>query len=157
MIWMNRSGNIDGHLWAHPRPDDGVSSHSPIGIQSDDGPSAGTRRQPGNAGRMVGMISGRNIILCPLAEVCYFEALGKYTRVVAAEGSGLLSLGISRVESQISGERFVRIHRSFLVNLTKVRIVKRDEFRKMRLNVVGIEEEISVSQNYEHLFRAGIF
>ena len=55
-----------------------------------------------------------------IAEVDWFEAEGNYVRVHAGRESHLLRQPISRLERQLDPRRFARVHRSFVVNVTRV-------------------------------------
>lgn len=52
-----------------------------------------------------------------LAEIEYLKADSKYTAIVARGQTFLVRVGISELESRLDPARFIRIHRSALVNL----------------------------------------
>ena len=63
---------------------------------------------------------GGRVHLVPVAQVSYIEAEDDYVRVVA-DGKGYLkNHRLSDLEAQLDPERFVRVHRSYLVNLEKI-------------------------------------
>ncbi|MCZ2498495.1 hypothetical protein GN316_17175 [Xylophilus sp. Kf1] len=107
--------------------------------------------------KIVRMLKGADIILSPLLDVSYFEAQGKYTRVVLREQEGLLQMGLSAVEAKLPTQQFMKIHRSLIVNIAKMQRIKRDEFGRMALFVVGRTEALVISRPYERLFRVGIY
>ncbi len=61
--------------------------------------------------------------------VCYCRAEGCYTRVFLRSGeSYLLSRTLNYyIERQLSGENFLRCHRSYLVNIKEIKSVDIDE------------------------------
>lgn len=107
--------------------------------------------------RMVHMLKGRDVVLSPLSGVRYFEAHGKYTRVVLEEDEGLLRSGLSRVAQHLPATQFLRIHRSLIVNKALVVVARRDEFGRMAVYTAGRPEKLVVAQPHEHLFGEGIF
>lgn len=145
------AGNLSGHpLFGFPakaEDSDEVMSESypPLLPSSPDG------------FKTVRMLKGADIILCPLLDVSYFEAQGKYTRVVLHDQEGLLQMGLSAVEAKLPAHQFMKIHRSLIVNISKMQRIKRDEFGRMALYVVGRSEALVISRPYERLFRVGIY
>jgi two-component system LytT family response regulator len=64
--------------------------------------------------------SGRAIVPVPVASVLWFEALGDYVAAHVARGRHVLHLSLSRLESRLDPARFVRAHRTSIVNLDHV-------------------------------------
>ncbi|WP_296950837.1 LytTR family DNA-binding domain-containing protein [uncultured Massilia sp.] len=65
----------------------------------------------------------------PLAtrEIAYLKADAKYTAITARGQTFLVRIGISELEAQLDPARFMRIHRSALVNLDFVEAMKADD------------------------------
>lgn len=65
----------------------------------------------------------------PLAvgDIEYLKADSKYTAIVARGQSFLVRIGISELEAQLDPARFIRIHRSALVNLDFVESMRADD------------------------------
>jgi two-component system LytT family response regulator len=80
------------------------------------------RPQPGPepADRLVVRTAGR-VVLVPAAEIDWIEAADNYVRVHAAGQRHVLRETIKGLEAQLDPRRFVRIHRSAIVNLDRVR------------------------------------
>lgn len=53
-------------------------------------------------------------------EVRYFEAAGNYVRLHTASASPLLRGTLAAIEGRLDARRFVRVHRSFIVNIAVV-------------------------------------
>jgi len=71
----------------------------------------------------------------PLAvgEIAYMKADSKYT-VIAARGQHfLVRIGISELESQLDPRRFIRVHRSALVNLDFVESMRADDQSQLQI------------------------
>ncbi len=65
-------------------------------------------------------IDGRNEIVRQ-EEILYLEAVKDYVRIVTADRQQRRTLGtLSSIESQLSADDFVRVHRSFIVNRQRI-------------------------------------
>jgi two-component system LytT family response regulator len=62
-----------------------------------------------------------------LNEIAYLKADSKYTAIAARGQTFLVRIGISELEAQLDPARFIRIHRSALVNLDFVDSMRADE------------------------------
>jgi two-component system LytT family response regulator len=65
--------------------------------------------------------SGERTIFLPVDEVEWIEAAQNYVNVHAGEAAHLLHVPMNTLEASLDPERFVRIHRSYLVNVGRVR------------------------------------
>jgi two-component system LytT family response regulator len=75
---------------------------------------------------------GRAIVPLATAGVAWFEALGDYVALHLAAGAPpggapLVHLALARLASRLDGQRFVRIHRTHIVNLDHVLAFRRGE------------------------------
>lgn len=70
-----------------------------------------------------------------LDEIEYLKADSKYTAIVARGRTFLVRIGISELEDRLDPKRFVRIHRSALVNLDFVESMKADEQSLLELEM----------------------
>jgi two-component system, LytTR family, response regulator len=73
----------------------------------------------------------------PLAagDIEYMKADSKYTVIVARGQNFLVRIGISELEAQLDPARFVRIHRSALVNLDFVESMRADEQSQLQIHM----------------------
>ncbi len=62
----------------------------------------------------------------PVDEILYLEAQDKYVSVVTAAGSALVRTALAELAAALDPQRFVRIHRSTVVNLDAVESIRRD-------------------------------
>ncbi|MBP1636727.1 MAG: lytT [Acidobacteria bacterium] len=60
-------------------------------------------------------------LLVPVSEVHCLEATGNYVRLHCEHGGHLLRSTLSAVEARLDPRRFLRVHRSWIVNLDHVR------------------------------------
>ena len=81
-----------------------------------------------------------------LDDILYIESLKDYV-AFHLKGDKILSLlSIRGVEAALGDERFVRVHRSFIINLDKIDMVER--------NIVSIEKiQIPVGESYRSSFK----
>ncbi|QJE00415.1 response regulator transcription factor [Massilia forsythiae] len=84
------------------------------------------RRAPAPLERILVRDRGR-IFPLALHEIEYLKADAKYTAISARGQTFLVRIGISELEAQLDPARFIRIHRSTLVNLDFVESMKADE------------------------------
>ena len=76
--------------------------------------------------------SGETVHFVPASEVDSIEAEGNYVRLRVGNCSHLLRETLNNIESQINPRQFVRIHRSTIVNMDRVRELQtwaRGEYR----------------------------
>lgn len=78
------------------------------------------RAQQSHLERMVIKAGGRAFFL-KTEEIDWIEAEGKYVRLHVGKESYLVREAISQIETQLDPKRFLRIHRSTIVNLDRVR------------------------------------
>ncbi len=68
----------------------------------------------------------KNIRVC-LSEILYFESDGNYLRMVTSGAEYRLRDTVGAVESVLSPQGFIRLHRGFLVNQEAVRVLEPEE------------------------------
>lgn len=64
--------------------------------------------------------TGRQIVRFMIDEIVYLESYHVYTKLFTANSFTVINEKISVLEERLSAHNFIRIHKSFLVNLTKV-------------------------------------
>ena len=64
--------------------------------------------------------SGENTIFVPLGEIEWIEAFQNYVRLHAGAATHLLHVPMNTIEGVLDPARFLRIHRSHIVNLRRV-------------------------------------
>jgi|SRR5690606_22286776 len=87
-----------------------------------------------------------------LGDIQYFKAAGDYTVVYTANGEYLSSSGIGSIETKLDPMLFVRVHRSFIVNIEHIDTCYRD-IGKLFL-VMENQQEISVGRHYLNSIKA---
>ena len=77
-------------------------------------------RQPAN-NRLI-IKSGGRVIFVPIDEINWIQAHANYIRLHLFQGeSHLFRQQISKIAAQLDSTRFIRIHRSFIVNVSRIR------------------------------------
>ncbi len=83
-----------------------------------------------------------------LNEVYYFEGLKDYIKIwLSSQPKPILTLmSLKTLEQELPGEKFMRVHRSFIIALDKIESVERSQ-------VVINKERISVADQYKGKFQ----
>jgi two-component system LytT family response regulator len=68
-------------------------------------------------------------------EIAYLKADAKYTAIAARGHTFLVRIGISELEAQLDPGRFIRIHRSALVNLDFVDSMRADDQSQLEITM----------------------
>jgi two-component system LytT family response regulator len=64
--------------------------------------------------------SGENTIFVPVSEIDWIEAFQNYVRLHAGPANYLLHVPMNTIEGVLDPNRFLRIHRSHIVNLRSI-------------------------------------
>ncbi len=75
------------------------------------------------------------IIPLQTRQIAYLKADAKYTALYVEGKTYLVRLGISELEQRLDRQRFIRIHRSVMVNLDYVVTMKADEQSQLQLQM----------------------
>src|SRR4029079_15417335 len=95
--------------------------------------------------------SGGEVHFIPVEEVDWLEAVGYYTKIHFGQNSHLIRGNLGSIEARLDGKRFARIHRSALVNLRRIKML-RNYFRGDCAVVLLNGTELKVSRGYrQHL------
>lgn len=73
----------------------------------------------------VGTRKGDRLVLIPAGDVTHFISEHRYTYAQTAQGRFLLELSLAELEARLDPERFLRVHRSAIVNLQFVDQISR--------------------------------
>jgi two-component system response regulator LytT len=87
-------------------------------------------------------------------QVHYVQADGDYSRVHTYDRSYLCTASLGELEERLPGGRFARIHRSYLVNLSRVAGVRRASPDRFRLQLADAEKtELDVARRQSRQLR----
>ena len=96
--------------------------------------------------------TGNTLRLMLVDEIEYFQADGKYTRVVGRGGEGLIRLSLKDLLAQLDPAQFAQVHRSSIVNLHAVERIDK-EGAAMAIRLKGGRGTLAVSEAYARQFR----
>jgi DNA-binding LytR/AlgR family response regulator len=115
------------------------------------------RRPAPRAATKIPVVAGGRTQLIDEEEVHYVQAEGDYSRVHTYDRSYLSTASLRELEGALSAERFIRIHRSFLVNLAKVATVRRAGNDRLRLALDDAQHtELDVARRQAPRVRAAL-
>ncbi len=100
--------------------------------------------------RAIGRVS-----FVPVDDVHWFEADGNYIRLHTDAGKPLVRETLSRLERELDPERFVRVHRSAMVNLARVRELQREATGDHTL-ILDTGARLTVSRSHREAFERAI-
>jgi two-component system LytT family response regulator len=81
---------------------------------------AAAARPPGQAIERIVVRDGAKVHIIPMSKLDYVEAQDDYAALHSEQRSYLKQQTIASLETQLDPQRFVRIHRSYIVNLERI-------------------------------------
>jgi DNA-binding LytR/AlgR family response regulator len=63
----------------------------------------------------------KKTVIIPLEEIVYIESQKEYIRIQTINSSFTTKYGLSRMEEELSASEFLRVHRSFIVAVSKIK------------------------------------
>jgi hypothetical protein len=95
--------------------------------------------------------NGKDALIVTSADVLYLESEDNYVNIAYLEGdapkSHLVRSSLKRLEDQVEDPRLLRCHRSFIVNLGRVRSCRGNR-HGLRLKLAGMDGVVPVSRKY---------
>ena len=92
--------------------------------------------------------SDYKIVRIAIDDICYIEAMSEYLRISCIDHPKpiIVLLSMKKIEDFLPSSRFMRIHRSYIINLNKVKEVKK--------NHVVLDDDMSlpIGDNYKDNF-----
>jgi DNA-binding LytR/AlgR family response regulator len=115
------------------------------------------RRPEGREQRKIPVVAGSRTELVDQEQVCYVQAEGDYSRIHTYDRSYLSTASLRELEAVLPAERFLRIHRSYLVNLAHVASVRRAGADRLRLALDDAQRtELDVARRQAARVRAAL-
>ena len=96
---------------------------------------------------------GNTIHFIDLADVVYFCADAKYTRVVTDAMEAHIRLSLKELSDSLDPAAFWQIHRGYMVAVRRIASAARTEDGALWLHLRGHPARLPVSQRFQHLFR----
>ncbi len=111
------------------------------------------KNQPPDYLRLIKVKTGSDLRFVPVSEIIYFKSEDKYTIVQTPTNEFLIKTPIKALESKLDPDTFWRIHRSAIVNIDRIKRIKRSFTNQMIIGFDSTDQTIPVSRSYEHLFK----
>ena len=93
--------------------------------------------------------SDYKLIRIELSDIKYIESQHEYIKIHLSNSTPVLTqLSLKSIEEQLPSDRFMRVHRSFIVNLAKISVIERNRI------VFDGKVYIPVSEQYKKIFQA---
>lgn len=96
---------------------------------------------------------GETVRQIPIDEVLYLQAQDKYVSVYTREGESLIRTPLSELSAQLDPNEFWQIHRSTIINVSRVVSTQRDVMGRTQVKLRECKTELPVSRAYAHLFK----
>ena len=90
--------------------------------------------------------NGGKITIIPVHDICYMEAADDYVKIITSKGSFLKNRTMGYFEKILDPKSFVRIHRSYLVNIQCITRIEPYEKEQYRLALTN-GQQIPVSKS----------
>ncbi len=97
--------------------------------------------------------SGKVVRLISVDDVLFINARSKYTFAVTKDGEFLMRMSLAELIRQLDPERFWQIHRSTIVNASKVVSIRQTGRETHVLTVRDYQEPLIVSRAFVHQFK----
>lgn len=123
--------------WAQQQSGSGQSVASPVPREND----------------TINLIKDERIIVTPMDDIYYAEAHEKMTFVYTRRDSFVMPMNITEFCSKLQASRFFRCHRSFCVNLNKIREIEPWFNNTYILRLKDLDFQVPVSRSKVKEFR----
>jgi two-component system, LytTR family, response regulator LytT len=68
------------------------------------------------------------VLRIDLGDILYIQGMSEYVRIHLAHSKPVMSLlSLKSLETQLPGETFMRVHKSYIVNLRRITVIERNE------------------------------
>lgn len=84
-------------------------------------------------------------------DVLYMKAQENFLQIVTTTQSFLPILSITKMEEQLKGDRFLRVHRSFLVNRSEISVIGKNEITLSNGQFIPIGDQYRSQINRKHI------
>ncbi len=92
-----------------------------------------------------------NYVQIPYNEVLYMKAQENFLQIVTKTQSFLPILSITKLEEQLKGDRFLRVHRSFLVNRSEISLISKSDITLSNGQSIPIGDQYRTQINRKHI------
>jgi DNA-binding LytR/AlgR family response regulator len=113
----------------------------------------GEAAQPSSRLRWIRASRGDTTYQIPIDDVLSFQSDDKVTLVLTARGEHVIRTSLAELLPQLDGERFWQVHRGTVVQVDRVKHIRRDGDGRMTLQVDGLQKPVGVSRAYQGRFK----
>lgn len=100
----------------------------------------------GNEQKHIIVKSEYKLLQIPIDDITYIEGLKDYVRIFLDNGTSVMSLmSLRTMELGLTSSRFMRVHRSFIVQTSKIKVIERNR-------IVFGKQYIPISDTYKSEF-----
>lgn len=103
-------------------------------------------RESRHPDRLVVKTSGR-VVFVKISDIDWVDAAGNYVRLHAGGESHMLRETMGRLEKRLDGNQFIRIHRSTIVNIDRIKELQQ-QFHGDYLVVLKSGQRLTLSRSY---------
>ncbi|MBQ6861807.1 MAG: response regulator transcription factor [Alistipes sp.] len=136
-------------LQQQPAPAPAPSEAAPVPVEQPTPPAEEEPREEPKETEYISVKADYKTVLVKLQEIVYIESEGEYVRIHLADGRRITTLyRIKNMETQLPTERFMRIHRSYIVNLQAITGYVRGRV------YLGEKVDLPIGENYREAFQA---
>lgn len=107
--------------------------------------------KPGYLDRLPVRTSGR-VVFLQMAEIRWIESAGNYVQIFTAEEPVIMRETLSNLEQRLDPHRFIRIHRSTIVNVEHVKEL-RPWYTGEYIVIMNGGKELTLARRYRHLLK----
>ncbi len=114
-----------------------------------------TTVNPGFYPEKIFVETGNRLLSVTVSNIIYLKAEKDYTQIITPAKTYLSSYGIGALEQKLNPEAFIRVHRSFIININAVKEICRDISKTFL--IMDNETEIIVGKKYANNIRRLIY
>jgi DNA-binding LytR/AlgR family response regulator len=98
--------------------------------------------------------SDKKKVVIPIDEILFIEGQKEYIKIQTTTGQHVTKYGLTKIEEELDMSLFMRVHRSFIISLSKVRSFSSHEIDVGKVVPIGGNFKDSVSQILANYFNS---
>lgn len=112
-----------------------------------------SRSAEDNNGTVIGRSGEETYEIIPYARICFFEGRGNHTYCITKDEEYRVREKLYELEEKLPGNRFIRVGKSFIVNIENVKQIVPWFGRRLVLKFTECKKEVEVSKNFAKSFK----
>ncbi len=98
--------------------------------------------------------SGKKTVIIPLNEILFIESQKEYINIQTINGKHISKYALSKIEEELNPEKFLRVHRSFIVAVDKIKAFNATAIEIPGKSIpIGGNYRENILQKFQALFR----